>query len=517
MTINNDRGASLPPAQEFDTAYPLVTRPAPSSSDPGQLAQQAISDMLGWKWRDGDTKAFEAALTGSFELTRVQGHTEAAWTPRGYAIQADLGAVTGGQASLAARARSAVKDALALLDSLRPLRTTSDPENAAGLRSLVRYELEQIRKELESPLIRVPRVDQLFVLLLGPTTVTAAVAGPATGPVPDRVGGHLGQVRDELGLTRGQVNTIDEERVQTSFITLADWVVSLYRGWLDARDRIDPYAQASGVPPFFGPAVAALSQLLSAVAVQVDEVTSALASVGVQQEELEVLRVPDPDGGSMALGGLLRWVSEFATLEGRQLIESAGKEGVGTAFVQVATRLERFVAALPRPGGDTSDVPGNYRASLPPGFFSFRVQRAIDELDDHLQEVIRIAAPIGPEPDPGPPSGQPAPVPPSPVPPAPVPPVPAPPVPAPPGQPDPVPPSSGQPVPVPPAPVPPAPAPADPAPPDPTRTPAVPPVAELREQGGPPVGETADTGGTASGEQAPARSSRTSRKRATGN
>ncbi|HKS49955.1 MAG TPA: hypothetical protein VJT49_33575 [Amycolatopsis sp.] len=402
MTINDDRGANLPAATEIDIAYPPTARPpAPSSAgDPGQLAQQAISDVLGWKWRDGDTKAFEAALTGSFELTRVQGRTEATWTPRGYAIQADLGAVTGGQASLASRARSAVKDSLALLASLRPLRTNSDPDNAEGFRALVRYGLEQIRKELESPMIRVPRVDQLFVLLLGQSTVTAAVAGPGSGPVPDRVGGHLGQLRDEFGLTRGQVNTIDEERVQTSFITLTDWVVSLYRGWLDARDRIDPFAASTGLPPFFGPAVVALSQLLSAVSVQVEEVTSGLSSVGVQAEELEVLRVPNPDGGSMSLGGLLRWVGEFATLEGRQLIESAGKEGVSTAFVQVAVRLEQFVANLPRRGDS-----GEYHASLPPGFFSFRVQRAIDELDDHLCEVIRIARPIGTAPDPGPSSG----------------------------------------------------------------------------------------------------------------
>lgn len=40
-------------------------------------------------------------------------------------------------------------------------------------------------------------------------------------------------------------------------------------------------------------------------------------------------------------------------------------------------------------------MPVNYHASLPPGFFSPRVQRAIDELHDHLQEVVRIAEPIG--------------------------------------------------------------------------------------------------------------------------
>lgn len=398
MTINDDRpstgedrGAALPPAQDIDSAYPLVHRHVPPCppwwAHPGKLANKAISDVLGWKWRDGDTKGFTAALTGSFELTRVEGHTEATWTPRGYAVQADLGAVTGGQASLAARARSAIKDATQLLDSLRPLRPGADPENGEGIRRLVRHDLEEIRKELESALLRVPRVDQLFLLLLGT---------PSSAVDADRVRGHLGQLRDEFGLVGGLVNTIEEERIQTSFITLVDWVLSLYRGWLDSRDRIDPFAQPeTGQPPFFGPAVVALSQLLSATAVQVEELVAALSSVSVHRGDREVLRIPDPEGGSMSLGGLLRWVHDFACFEGRTLIESAGKDGVDSAFLQVAVRLERLVGNLPRRGdGSTEDAPGNYRATLPAGFFSSRVQRAIDELHDHLQEVVRVARPI---------------------------------------------------------------------------------------------------------------------------
>lgn len=402
MTINDapDRGAALPPPTEIDNAYPLMTRSAPPPADPGQLAAQTISDVLGWKWRDDDTQGFQAALTGSFELHKTEGHTEATWTPRGYAIQADLGAVTGGQASLAARARSAVKDSLALLKSLRPLLTTADPENAEGFRALVQHELEEILKELESPMIRVPRVDQLFQLILGPK--------------PNSIGGHLRQLRDVFGLVGGSVNTIEEERIQTSFVTLADWVLSLRRSWQDARGSIDPFASPKG-EAYFGPAVLALSQLLSAVAAQVDEVKVALLSVGVQNEEVDVLRVPLPAGsdiGSMSLGGLLGWVSGFASDEGRKLIESAGKEGVSTAFLQVATRLRDFVGNLPS-SGDASDA---YRASLPTGFFSFRVQRAIDELHDHLQEVVRIAGSIGegampPEPPPMPPAPPPGPAP----------------------------------------------------------------------------------------------------------
>ncbi|MBB5155044.1 hypothetical protein [Saccharopolyspora phatthalungensis] len=409
MTNNDDRGAALPLAQDIDSAYPLVTRAEPPCCErPGDVAAKAISDVLGWKWRTGDTKGFVAALTGSFELKRVEGHTEASWTPRGYAIQADLGAVTGAQASLAARARSAIKDATALLDSLRPLRPGADPENGEGFRSLVRHELEEIRKELESPLVRVPRIDQLFLLLLG---------NPSSAVDPNLVRGHLGQLRDEFGLIGSQVNTIEEERIQTSFITLVDWVLSLYRGWLDARSRIDPFAQPdTGQAPFFGPTVVALSQLLSAAAVQTEELVSALSSVSIHRGDREVLQIPDPAGGSMSLGGLLRWVRDFVAFEGRKLIESAGKDGVHSAFLQIAERLERIVGNLPRRTDDPRDVPGNYRATLPPGFFSSRVQRAIDELHDHLQEIVRIARPVRHDANPpGRPAAPPEPTPPGPM------------------------------------------------------------------------------------------------------
>ena len=42
----------------------------------GQMANQAISAVLGWKPRTDDPKAFLGALTQSFTLTEVEGHVE---------------------------------------------------------------------------------------------------------------------------------------------------------------------------------------------------------------------------------------------------------------------------------------------------------------------------------------------------------------------------------------------------------------------------------------------------------
>ncbi|TWP51829.1 hypothetical protein FKR81_13330 [Lentzea tibetensis] len=394
-----DRGAALENPHDIDAAFPILTRDVGTISSSstergegelGRLASDAISSVLGWKFRPGDAKGFAAALAGSFELTQVEGHTQANWRPRGYAVQADLGAVTGGQASLAARARTAVKDSLTLLDSLTPLRVDFDPQDAEGFRSLVREDMQALLREFESPLIRVPKVDQLFDMLLDPPR---GGEGEPDVITDENVGGHLGRLRDEFGMISRLVNTIEEERVQTSFITLVDWNVGLYDGWTRVKRKIDPF-DPDNDNGFFGPALIALSQLLAATAAQVDELWVALDSVMITAGEREVLRVPVPAqlGGSITLGGLTRWVHEFALNDGKKMAE-LGKDGVDNAFVFVARRLERLVRALPR---RTTPVPAeddtvSFRNTLPAGFFSRRVQVAIDELHDDLQEIVRIA------------------------------------------------------------------------------------------------------------------------------
>jgi hypothetical protein len=60
--------------------------------NPGTLADTELDTVSG-----GFATAF---------LTTVDGHAEATWTPRSYAVQSDLsGGVTGGQASLYERRR----------------------------------------------------------------------------------------------------------------------------------------------------------------------------------------------------------------------------------------------------------------------------------------------------------------------------------------------------------------------------------------------------------------------------
>src|ERR1700733_5899837 len=135
-------------------AYPILTEevgypPSPlatpssnrgggggGSSPLGQVVNKAVSDVLGWKIKAGDTKGFIGALTQSFTLTEVEGHVESTWTPRTYAVQTDLaGGISGAQASIYTRGQEALEQSLPLLDGLYALDPEADPEDVVALQA----------------------------------------------------------------------------------------------------------------------------------------------------------------------------------------------------------------------------------------------------------------------------------------------------------------------------------------------------------------------------------------------
>ncbi len=128
---------------DVDQAFPLLTTDGSTRSgsstatggDQGPTVAAALRDVLGWRPRSRDTKAFNAALTAAFELNTVEGHVEARHVQRGVAVQADLGGITGGQASLYARAKSSHEQITRMLDSLKPLRPDADPEDCEAFRA----------------------------------------------------------------------------------------------------------------------------------------------------------------------------------------------------------------------------------------------------------------------------------------------------------------------------------------------------------------------------------------------
>ena len=125
FTTTVEDAVSYPILTRETSDYPYSRNGSSSSSGNGitattRTAKQTIRDVLGWRYRSDDAKGFLAALNKSFSLTEVEGHVEWEWKAQSYMVQADMGEITGAQASVYKQATVALENALPLLDGLTP-------------------------------------------------------------------------------------------------------------------------------------------------------------------------------------------------------------------------------------------------------------------------------------------------------------------------------------------------------------------------------------------------------------
>jgi len=389
-------------AVEDAVAYPVLTEevgfaPSPlagrsgapsggrSGTSLGQTVTQAVSDVLGWKIKPDDSKGFVGALNASFTCSDVDGHTQCTWTPRTSAVQTDLsGGITGAQASLYSRAQDALNQSLPLLDGLYPLDPDADAEDVAALKGVARSQLTELVNELGiagGP--RVSRVNQYFQLLLQdpatqfpPTPISSFVTDP------DQIKGTLGSLRDELGLnftTQDFANTVQDEQDLSNFRILSDYVTSLAQSWINNLR----FFGLNTATPFFGTQLVLLSRQLSVVAEAVDEVRFTLDSVFIGPAERQTLELQfGPGDQPLFAEDLFNWIQSFATEEGTRLIQDGGKYGVQFSFLPIVKQLRDLVKSAHDPN------------PLDHGFRTFRVQRALQQLGEELDELVALATPI---------------------------------------------------------------------------------------------------------------------------
>ena len=393
------------------SAYPVLTEeisttgpPAPAGGGGGsggagagygQTVDQVMRDVLGWR-PSGDLAGFQAALTGAFELRQVEGHTDWTWQQRGYAVQADMGALTGAQASIYARAKGALDQILPLLTGLSTLNPALyPPQDLEAIRTVITTELTELVSELAltgGP--RIQRVDELFGLLTG-----APVGSRNLNP--DVVQGNLGTLRDRFGLTVSEIDTVDDERIVTNFRIVVEQVLSLQASWSSDRELLSGINSRTAL----GTILIRLSRGLEAVSESVDDLNFALDSVYVDAAQRQVIEldfarktvtVPaiplrsnkttsesfGKDEPPLLLSDLLDWVTRASREEGPRIIQDAGKDGV-LAFAPVLDKLRKLIYA-------TRDISRSSKA-LPPGMRTPRVRRATEVLADQLDEATDLA------------------------------------------------------------------------------------------------------------------------------
>ena len=340
-------------AVEDAVTYPILTREVSGYGGGGRsgnssglssggsltrTAQSALRDLLGWRYRADDPKGFLAALNKAVDLKEVDGHVESTWKARPFMVQADLGEVTGAQASLYARARAALDHALPLLDGLQPLRPDADPENMASIRALIRSALTELVRELGmvgGP--RIQRVDDYFKQLL------ALEAGKKNSVAsPNGVQGQLGELAKRFGLDSQRVLSVAEEQNYTNFIILVDYANSLFQTWQAQRKSL--FRNGAGAK-FLGTELVRLSQSLAVIVESVQEVYAAMDSVFFGPEERQVALLEFGDGESITVAELLAWIEHFAGVEAPQFLEDSGKDGVG-AVGETLNRIFELLAQV---------------------------------------------------------------------------------------------------------------------------------------------------------------------------
>jgi hypothetical protein len=367
-------------------AYPVLTEEVPSevvSRPPGggggsgvapigQLAENAIRDVLSWRTKTNDPKAFVMALNQSFKLTETEGHTEFAWTPRTYTVQTDMGAITGAQASIYTRAKVALDQSLPLLDGLYSLMPEIAQEDLDSKREVVRSLYTELVNDLGiegGP--RVPRVDQLFALLLGTPLPTD----------PEKAGGELGDLRDRFALERDHVVTIEDEQNLTNYVVLVDYIIGLSNSWNAQKGY---FTRNGGPEPYFGTQLVLLSRALDVVAQSVRDVYFAMDSVFLTAAERQTILLDFssvPGGSSLFVAELMDWVERAASDELPRQLQGSGKDAIDS-MGKIVDTLGQYVRAAMVPPQPTN--------GLPPGYRTPRVQRALKELAEQLKETLKL-------------------------------------------------------------------------------------------------------------------------------
>jgi hypothetical protein len=345
----------------------------------GQIIDGALRTVLGWRPRANDPKGFVAALNQAFTLKEIDGHTTWTWTPRTYAVQADLGTITGAQASLYARAKTFLDQALPLLDGLKSLLPAADTENVGATQAIVRSELLRVVTEFSAvggPVVQ--NVDLLLKQLIAYDT--------QTGPVPvlnyEAVPGHLGDLQERLGLSAANVNTVEEEQNLTNFILLVDFVDTLARNWHSNRAFFDRV----GSDVFLGTQLILLSRQLEVLTESVQEAYAAMDSVFLGPEERQTTTLQIPNTAPITVAELLEWIARFSSAEGPRLLQDGGKDGA-VAFIPTANTLYQLTQEAANMAKQNSGNPTR-------GFHTPRVQRTLEELATYLFDVTRLAAQV---------------------------------------------------------------------------------------------------------------------------
>jgi hypothetical protein len=362
----------------------------------GQVAAQAIGDVLGWKANAADSTGFVGALTQSFTLVEIEGRTEHKWNPKSYTVQTDLaGGITGAQASLYTRAQVAQEKCLPLLDGLYALDPRADPEYVKALREIAKSQITEIVSQFGVVPPSILRVNTYFHILLGVERRHLKPEFRAKVETnPDTIFGTLGHIRDIYGIwfQRGGrdnplSNSVEDEQNITNFRVISDYMTSLLLTWLGNYEYFK--LTMGKAPAFLGTQLILISRQFNVIAETVNEVRFTLDSVFIGPNERQQLLLVFPDGydiPAMFLEDVLTEIEKTVTEEGPRLIKDGGRIALNNNLLPVLQTLMDMI--------EGAHEPVNIH-ELPDGFRTARVRHSLDDLRDQLTYLFSLAQQVG--------------------------------------------------------------------------------------------------------------------------
>jgi hypothetical protein len=160
-------------------------------------------------------------------------------------------------------------------------------------------------------------------------------------------------------------------------------MTSLLQSWISNGQFFE--LGSPNQPAFFGTQLVLISRQFAVIAETVNEVRFALNSVFIGPSEQQTLLLQLANFPAIFLADMLQEIEAFVTEEGPGLLQNGGRISVANNILPVMQSLQGMVTDARRPV--------NLR-SLPDGFRTVRVQRALDDLRDQLTELISLVQPV---------------------------------------------------------------------------------------------------------------------------
>jgi hypothetical protein len=241
-------------------------------------------------------------------------------------------------------------------------------------------------------------------------TTNSADAPPDYWTDADTVLGSLGDLRDLLGLFSQEtisfppavylpilpvpcyINSIADEQNATNFRILVDYANSVFNAW---ENSVQYFAGLQS--QFLGTQLVFISRQLGVISEVVDEVRFVLDSVFIgpaQRDTLQVVPNPLPAilGAPLAgmqlppiyLSDLLQWIQDYVGAEAQDVIQNAGRFGLGEDFSGMVEQLYAQACGL---------YEFAQAGPAPPSMSTLRVQQSLYKLVLQLYNLYGMAAP----------------------------------------------------------------------------------------------------------------------------